>query len=280
MSNLRNSKLLEQVAGHPLKSALAKMFDIVETFAGDVEFLTLNKDLSAEGRGKARQAKLRAAIRDLRDARAPINELQTKLDTKRKAVAMPKFDQSDLLGFLRRQELRSVLRSMNADQRAMHLNDPSFCDAMLELPALASGLFLAEDFNGPVLAEIQRDRDIVAAAKEKRLAGMFAPQLAEIEEMEKTIAEANMIADIARVDLQGNSGMDSRVFAEFVRPIEAKRNAHWLKKTLDLNGVERTIVLDLTPLSGHPTSRWATPDEIRDGKYYKDHAEYLADRAT
>jgi len=27
-------------------------------------------------------------------------------------------------------------------------------------------------------------------------------------------------------------------------------------------------------------SRVATPDEVRDGKYYRDHAEYLADRAA
>jgi hypothetical protein len=164
---------------------LAKALDIAEAFAGDVEFLQLNKDLSEQGRDNQRRAKLRAAIRDLRDARTPVDEMQKKLDAKRKAVAMPAFDPKDSTGFLRRQELRSVLRSMNAEQRAMHLNDPSFADALLEQPAIVSGLFLAEDFKGTISPEIQRDRDIVAAAKEKRLAGLFGPQLEEIAELEK-----------------------------------------------------------------------------------------------
>lgn len=272
MSNLRNSKLLEQVQAHPLKSALAKALDIAETFQGDVEFLQLDKRLSDVGRQDAMRAKLRAAVRDLRDARAPVNELQAKLDAKRKAVAMPPFDPADTLGFMRRAELRSVLRSMTADQRAMHLNDPQFCDAMLELPPLASGLFLAEDFKGTIPPEVQRDRDIVAAAKEKRLAGMFAPQLAEIAELEGTIAEANMIADVARVDLQSNSGMEWPAFNEFTKPIELKTATHWLRK--DSDGTIRVIDLE------NHRARVATEREILDGKYYRDHSEYLADRGA
>ena len=69
MSTLRNSQLLQQVGRHPLKSSLAKAFDIAETFQGDVEFLRL-EDLTATARQKAMQSKLRGAIRDLRDARA------------------------------------------------------------------------------------------------------------------------------------------------------------------------------------------------------------------
>lgn len=207
-NNFRSSQLLQQVGRHPLKASLAKALDIAETFAGDVEFLQLDKNLSAEGRGNARQSKLRAAIRDLRDARSPINELQAKLDAKRAAVAIPPFDPKDVVGFLRRQELRGTLRTMDTGQRELTLSNPAFADAMLEQPPVLSGLFLAENFNGTLSPEIQRDRDIVAAAKEKRLAGMFAPQLAEIDELEKVVSEGNMICDLARVDLQSHSGME------------------------------------------------------------------------
>ena len=109
MSNLRNSQLLEQMRAHPLKATLARALDIAETFAGDVQFLQLDKNLSQEGRDNARRAKLRAAVRNLRDISAPIAALQKKLDAKRKAVAMPKFDQNDVVGFLRRQEIRAAL---------------------------------------------------------------------------------------------------------------------------------------------------------------------------
>jgi hypothetical protein len=276
MSNLRNAQLLSQVEAHPMKSTLAKILDLAEEFKDAVEAVSDNKDLTAEGKGKAMQGHLRRAIRDLRDAKVPIAEMQKKLEQKRKAVAMPKFDPADTIGFLKRQELRSVLRSMNAEQRAMHLNDPSFADAMLETAPLVSGLFLAEDFKGTVSAEIQRDRDIVAAAKEKRLAGMFAPQLAEIEELEKTVSEANMIADLARNDLKLHSGIeDQRVFEEFIRPVEAKQNAPWLRKYTE----EGKEVIRVVDLENH-RARVATEREILDGKYYENFEQYQADRSA
>jgi hypothetical protein len=176
---------------------------------------------------------------------------------------------------LRRQELRSVLRSMNADQRAMHLNDPSFADAMLEAPPLVSGPFLAEDFKGTIPPEIQRDRDIVATAKEKRLAGMFGPQLEEIAALEQTLAEARSIADIARVDLQSSSGMEWPAFNEFAKPVEAKQNAPWLKKFTE-DGIEVIRVVDLA----NHGARIATEREILDGKYYADFSAYQADRSA
>src|ERR1700682_5812993 len=115
-NNFRNSELLGKFARHPLKASLAKALDIAEAFQGDVEFLQLNTDLSAQGRQNALQSKLRAAVRDLRDARAPIKEMQAKRDAKRAAVSMPKFDPADVVGFLRRQELRATLRTMDAGQ--------------------------------------------------------------------------------------------------------------------------------------------------------------------
>jgi hypothetical protein len=275
MSNLRNEKLLQQVGRHPLKAALARCFDIAETFQGDVEFLQLNRDLSPEGRQNAMQAKLRAAVRDLRDAKAPIAGLAEKLDKKRKVVAVPEFDPADVVGFLRRQELRAALRTMETGQRELLLQDPNFADAMLEQPPVLSGLFLADNFKGTISPEMQRDRDIVAAAKEKRLAGMFGRDLEEIAALEQTVAEANMIADIARVDLQSSSGMEPREFGEFVKPVEAKANAPWLRKYIE-DGVEVVRVVDLE----NHRARVATEREILDGKYYENFEQYQADRSA
>jgi hypothetical protein len=278
MSNLRNSQLLQQIGRHPLKAALARCFDIAETFQGDVEFLQLNRDLSPEGRENARQSKLRAAIRDLRDARVPVKDLQAKLDKKRKAVAMPEYDRSNDYALKLRMELRQTLKTTDPGQRALLLAKPAYADALLETEPEASGLFLAEDFKGTISPEIQRDRDIVAAAKEKRLAGMFAPQLAEIDELEKTVSEANMIADLARNDLQLHSGIeDRRVFEEFVKPIEAKQNAVWLKRDTDLKG--NAIVRVFDP-ANHTAFPIATADQVRDGVFFKDFEEYQASRVA
>jgi hypothetical protein len=122
-NNFRNADLLQKLARHPLKASLARALDTSELFAGDVEHIKLDRRLSAEGRDDARRSKLRAALRDNRDARAPLKEMQAKLEAKRKAVSMPKFDPADVLGFLRRQELRATLRTVDAGQRRMKGDD-------------------------------------------------------------------------------------------------------------------------------------------------------------
>jgi hypothetical protein len=261
--SIRNSQLLQQVGRHPLKATLAKALDLAEAFEGDMQFLQLNKDLSDVGRDNARRAKLRAAVRDLRDTRAPIAEMQKKLDEKRKAVAMPKFDPADIVGFLRRQELRAALRGMDAGQRAILIaNDPQFADALLEQHSSLSGLLPAEKF-------------IVDNAKEARLSALFGAELAEIEELQETVAQANMIADMARNDLQLHSGMEQPVFAEFVRPIENRQAAPWLLKSGD------SIVRVRPELRGTPQLHQpATPEEIREGIYFESESAYQASRAA
>ena len=276
MSNLRNAQLLKQMESHPLRSSLAKILDVAEAFQGDVEFVSGNRDLTQEGKQKAMQANLRKAVRDLRDAKVPLNELQTKLDAKRKAVAMPKFDPNDTIGFLRRQELRTALRSMeNSGQRALLLEDPAFADAMLEQPPALSGLQPQQI--GDDKDQGNQDFLLVEAAKKRRLESLFAPQLAEISELEGTIAEASSIVNIARNDLQLHSGIeDRRVFEEFAKPIELKTGTHWLKRDKDVNGNEVIIVIDLENHRG----RVATEREILDGKFYADIEAYRADRAA
>ncbi len=261
--SIRNSQLLEQVGRHPLKAALARALDVAENFQGDVEFLRLNRDLSDQGRANAMRAKLRAAVRDLRDAKAPIVELQKKLDEKRKAVSLPKFDRTDVVGCLNRQELRAAMRTMDRGERAMVIaNDPAFADAMLEQPPSLSGLLPAEKL-------------IVDNAKEQRLSALFGSELAEIEALQETIAQANMIADISRNDLKHHSEMDDRAFEEFTKPIENRQGAPWLAKSGD------QVVRVRPELKGTPQLHQpATPEEVRDGVYYDSEAAYNAARAA
>jgi hypothetical protein len=271
---LRNSELLQKLERHPLKAALARALDAAEMFAGDAEYLSLNKDLSPRGLDNARRAKLRAAVRDNRDARGPMNELQTKLDAKRKAVAIPKFDPNDVVGFLRRQELRAALRAAaNTGQRELLLDDPTFADACLEQPAALSGLQPQQI--GDDKSKGNQDFILVEAVKKRRLETLFAPQLAEIKDLEKTIAEATEIFDLSLVDMKLHSGMDDRTFTEFVAPIMNRKNAPWLVKNGD------AIVRVRPELKGTPQlNQPATADEIADGKFYKSESEYLADRAA
>jgi hypothetical protein len=75
-NNFRNADLLQKLERNPLKAQMAKALDVAEIFAGDVEYLSLDKNLSPQGRDNARRAKLRAAVRDNRDARGPVNDLE------------------------------------------------------------------------------------------------------------------------------------------------------------------------------------------------------------
>ena len=75
-NNFRNTELLQKLARNPLKAQMARALDVSEIFSGDVEYLSLNNDLSPQGRDNARRAKLRAAVRDNRDARGPVNDLK------------------------------------------------------------------------------------------------------------------------------------------------------------------------------------------------------------
>jgi hypothetical protein len=275
-NNFRNAELLGKLERHPLKASLARMLDAAEAFQGDIEYLSLNNDLSPRGRDNARRAKLRSAARDLRDAKSPIADLQKKLDAKSKAVQMPPFDRSDDYGLKLRMELRQTLKTADPGQRTLLLAKPAYADALLETEPEASGLFLAEDFKGTISAEIQRDRDIVAAAKEKRLEGLFSAELAEIAELKETIDGANMIADLALVDMKLHAGMDDRAFAEFTAPIMNRRNAPWLVKIGD-GAVMRVRPEKIgTPELHQP----ATPEEIADGVFFKDEAEFRASRAA
>jgi hypothetical protein len=265
-TNFRNAELLQKLERHPLKKALARALDASELFAGDIEHIKLDRRLSAEGRDDARRSKLRGALRDNRDARAPLAQMQATLEVKRAAVKRPPLDRSDKVAVDDRRQLRTILRGMDRGARALLLSgagaDPDFVDAMLEAKPIVSGLMPEEQF-------------LVDAAREERLAGLYGPQLAEISELETTIAEANGIFDLALVDLKLHSEMDDRAFTEFTAPIMNRKNAPWLVKNGD------AIIRVRPEMKGTPQlNQPATLEEIADGKYYKSETEYLADRAA
>jgi hypothetical protein len=268
-NNFRNAELLGKLERHPLRASLARALDASELFAGDIEHIKLDRRLSAEGRDDARRAKLRTALRDNRDARAPLEQMQKKLEQKRKAITMPKFADDDVVGFLRRQELRAALRgAANTGQRALMLQDPAFADACLEQPAALSGLHVVEGQPG-------EDASLVEKTKSERLEKLYASELAEIAELETTIAEAAGIFDLALVDLKFHSELDDRTFTAFTAPIMNRKNAPWLVKSGD-------AVMRVRPeKKGTPELHQpASADEIRDGIYFESEAAYLASRAA
>jgi hypothetical protein len=276
-TNLKYFKLLEQIEKNPLRPKVAAAVDIVADYEKDVEAIGLDRRLSVEGKREKSAGNLRKALRDLRDTRkTALDEHHAKTETMRATVKRPAFDKSDVVGAMNRRELRDAARAMPFGRRAALMSGPTrslaFVDALLE--------FADDPWIAGINIHDPGEREIFEMVKQERLRDFHGPLIDTIAERDGVESQAKMILDVARNDLKMHSGLEDRAFADVAKPIESKVGAHWLKKSTDLNGNERIVVLDLAPLPGAPTSRWATPDEIRDGKFYKDHAEYLADRAA
>ncbi len=267
MSTFRNPDLLERLGRHPMKGALAKCLDVAETFIGDCERVRIDRHLSDSGRVAAVEKHLRSALRDIRDARTPVIEMKATVEAKRAAVKQPTFPADDVVGFLRRQEMRAAVRALPVAERMASLTgtgaNNDIIDAVLEQPPMLTG------FTDPNL------KTIYERAQQERLKSLFGPPLAEIEQLETTIAEADMIVDLAGIDMQTHSGLQPEKYAQLRQAIEAKTNAPWLKKYIE-DGKEVIRVIDIEK----HYARTANIEDIKNGKYYADHAEYQADRAA
>jgi hypothetical protein len=189
--------------------------------------------------------------------------MRTKLAALVASIKPVSFAKDDLAGALLRQDLRVALRNMSLGEKAAVLlgekADAAFVDATLEAPGLLSGV----------------DPQMFEQIREQRLETMFSAESFEAEALSDQIAEAEAALEIARGDVSRAANMPQWEFDKLATEIATKRDAPWLKRTV-FNGAEHTVVV--RPGQSHYPV--ATPDELRDGKYYPDHAAWLADRAA
>jgi hypothetical protein len=261
--NSRNIELLARYASHPMKSEVQSAFAAAEAFAAKAATIKIDKLLSAEGRTNAIKAQLRGALRDVRDAGAPVAEVRSRLDGIQSRIKRPPVDRDDIAGALARQEIRAALRGMSLGDRAALLvgdaADPRFVDAVLEQPPLLSGT----------------PKELYERALTQRLEGLFKTEIAQGEALDTEIAEAEAALTVAKQDLARSSGIPEHEFEALATEIFSTKDRPWLKRTF-LNGTELTVVV--RPGESHyPT---ATPSEIATGRYYADHAAWLAERAA
>ena len=270
----RNIQLLSQISdGNQFKKTLApRVFDVGLDFERDMEALGLNRNWSPEGRRNEAQKIIRSALRDLRDVRRQVDEYRAATEAMRAKAKLPAFDKADIVGAMNRRELRDRSVAMTSGQRAGLMSgktrSAAFLDAIFEFPddAWMAGINIHEP----------GEREIYEAAKSERLRDLHAPLLDAIAARETIESEALMVVNVVRGDVAADCGLEPQEFAAEVKHVETGINAHWLRKDKDANGNERTIVIDVE----NHRSRVATPDEIRDGVFFKDHAEYLASRAA
>jgi hypothetical protein len=133
---------------------------------------------------------------------------------------------------------------------------PEILDSVLDKPAVLSGV----------------PAEIYAKAKDARQQQLFAPQIAELEELETVVSEVDAIAQIARNDLRSVIQIGEREFNLLID----KAPSPWLVKHTD----GRIIRVRPERVGTGELNMPATEEEIRLGKFYANEAEYLADRAA
>jgi hypothetical protein len=259
----RYEQLIQRLSNHPLKGLLKGALEASEKLTDRAAAIQNNKFLSDDGRAKESRAQLKAALRDVRDAGIPIDEMRSRLKDIRASIRPVSFDKGDLAGALARQEIRAYVRTLPLGERAALLvgekAEAMFVDAILEQPGALSGL----------------DSNLYDRIREQRLEALHTNENFQAEELTREIAEASAALQVAKQGLQRASGMKDHEFEQLATEVFSKRAAPWLKHD-SVNGNPTIIIV---PLRGGP-SRPATPDEIRDGKFYRDLAEYQADRAA
>jgi hypothetical protein len=133
--------------------------------------------------------------------------------------------------------------------------DPRILDAVLSMPRQVSGV----------------PEEIYTKAKTAREEQLHGPLLREIEAAENVLSEARAVSAVARSGLMNTVELTQREFDKLMLPIENKVAAPWLLKQGDK-------VLVVVP--GETTYREASPDQLREGKFYTDMQAYQQDRAA
>jgi hypothetical protein len=255
---------LERIGDARLRAAAAQCLAIGDKFAQQRDLLERDSHLSDVGRRAKITDAVRVHARDLRDARKPILEAQQNLDRLRGQIKPVAIDRTDVVAAMERQEIRAFIRGLSSQDKISALlknNDPKILDAVLDAPAALSGI------------EEQHYAAALAARKEQ----LHGPALMEIEQLKTVIDEANAVAQTARRDLMSTSDLQPDEFEKIVAPIETRRHAPWIVKM----GDDQPIIRVRPEKSGtDELHQPATPDEIRDGKFFKNEAEYLAERAA
>jgi hypothetical protein len=262
--NSRNLELMTRYQSHPLRAEIKSALEAAERFAEKASAIRSDRLLSQEGKTTAIKSQLKSTLRDVRDFGAPLAAMRSRLDGIQATITRPAFDKTDVAAALGRQEIRAAMRGMPLGDRAALLvgddADPRWVDAVLEQPPLLSGT----------------PKELYERALTQRLETLFKVEIAEGEALDTEIAESEAALTVAKQDLAISSGLLEHEFEAMAAEVESKRNAPWLKRTTDIEG---NVIVEVVPLRGGP-GRIASPDDLRDGKFYADHAAWLADRAA
>jgi hypothetical protein len=252
-------------SAHPeLRQAVMLCMSAAERLEAKRTELERGGRLTPAGQRQELVEALKKQARDWRDARVPITEAQARLKTMRAALkARPSTEPNDLVGEMRRAELRAAIAEMPAGERAAYVlgsEDPQVAEAILGQPCFVSGL----------------PSDVYEKVEAGYVQRVNARALQDIEALQAAVSAAETAAVVAKNEMARITGFEPRQFAEIFVPIENKERAPWLLK----GGADEPPLVCTVQQDGTALYRPATADEIREGVYFKDLEEYRAAMAA
>ncbi|SDA18426.1 hypothetical protein SAMN02799622_02027 [Methylobacterium sp. UNC378MF] len=192
-----------------------RIFDISDRFHVRKSEIEADQKLSTVGRRAALAQIVRSELMpDLAKATRPVRKALSYAAAQRAALEDPvRVDPTDPVGEMRRQEIRTFMRSLQPHERMSTANqlirDDAGAAAILDAPPALSGL--TEHFYGEL-------RNQVA----ERVNG---PKLTELSGIEQDYQQGQAAADILMNDLVAASGLTAKGFAEEMQPLQTEADA-------------------------------------------------------
>lgn len=196
-------------------ACIDRVFAIGDRFRNRQAEIEGDQKLSTMGRRAALAQAVRSDLMpELAKATRPIRKALGYAASQRAALSDPvRVDPTDLVGELRRQEIRTYLRGLSVGERiqAAHqlIQDDAGAAAILDAAPVLTGL--PENIYGQL-------RTAVA----ERVNG---PKLAELAGVEQDYQQGKAAADILLNDLVAASGLTAKAFGEEMAPLETEADA-------------------------------------------------------
>jgi hypothetical protein len=196
------SELLKRLSPAPhadgLKTAIEGVFTLGSMIGSAKKRAADDPNLSEAGRA-AYVAKVAVDnVKRLIEVTAPMRKAVRWNQARRESLKFPEPSRDDLVGELRRQELRAFARSLPmVDRLPFAMEHP---EAILAAPRALSGL----------------PEDQYSRVRESYIAAKFGPEIREIEVLDEDLATVKAGHDLALAELRENAGMGEQAFSKLV----------------------------------------------------------------
>ncbi len=161
-----------------------------------------------------------------------VRKIRKEVDDRRAAMKPYSHDPQDLVGELRRQEVRAWLRTMTPEERTKavrNASDPFIVEAAISVPVELTGLLPSTHV------------DLAKELVEQR----YGPEVEALNEFEKALQTVERAVDGARDDVREELGMAPHDFDAEFKPIEEKIDREAEKVTtrviVDIDSIAETI---------------------------------------